>query len=85
MKTTIKLLPLGLLLVVAACKHTQPLSPSFGDAVNHNMSMQIINPAPDLEGREVPAMEGTRAAGAIERYDTGTVITPEVIDTTDDL
>ncbi len=82
MKTTIKLLPLGLLLVVAACNHTQPLGPNFGDAVHHNMSMQIINPAPDLEGREVPGMEGTRADGAIERYDSGTVISPEAIETT---
>ena len=82
MKTTIKLLPLGLLLVVAACNHTQPLSQDFGNATVHNMSMQIINPAPDLEGREVPDMEGTRAAGAIGRYDTGTVVGPEVLTTT---
>ena len=82
MKTTIKLLPLGLLLVVAACNHTQPLSPYFGNAVHHNLSMQIINPAPDLEGREVPDMEGTRAAGAIERYDTGTGFAPVIIETT---
>ncbi len=83
MKTTIKLLPLGLLLVVAACNHTQPLGRDFGNATNHNFSMQIINPAPDLEGREVPDMEGIRAAGAIERYDSGTVISPESIETTD--
>lgn len=81
MKTAMKLLPLGLLLAVAACYHTQPLGKDFGNSVNHNMSMHIINPAPDLEGREVPDMAGTRASGAIERYDTGNVIEPEAIET----
>jgi hypothetical protein len=83
MKTAMKLLPLGLLLVVAACNHTQPLGKDFGNSVHHNMSMHIINPAPDLEGREVPDMEGTTASGAVERYESGAVIAPEVIETTD--
>jgi hypothetical protein len=82
MKTVMKLLPLGLLVAVAACNHTQPLGRDFGNSVNHNMSMHIINPAPDFEGREVPDMEGTRASGAIERYDAGAVLAPEIIETT---
>ncbi len=73
---------LGLPLIVAACNHTTPLRPDFGNSTYHNMSMHIINPAPIYAGREVPDMAGTRAAGAIERYDTGTVIQPVTIETT---
>jgi hypothetical protein len=42
----------------------------------------VIDPAPNLEGKENPDMAGTRASQAIKRYDTGTVIQPEQIDTT---
>ena len=41
-----------------------------------------VDPAPDLEGKEIPDMAGTRASGAVNRYDTGTVIEPESIETT---
>ncbi len=74
---------LGLPLILAACNHTTPLGPDFGNSVYHNMSMHIINPAPVHEGREVPDMAGTRASSAIQRYDTGTVIQPVVIETTE--
>jgi hypothetical protein len=47
------------------------------------MSVQVIDPAPNLEGKEIPDMAGTRANGAMERYNTGTVIEPESIETTD--
>jgi hypothetical protein len=77
-----KLLPFALLFAVAACQHLEPLGRDYGNAVTHNMSVQVIDPAPNLEGKEIPDMEGTRAAGAMERYDTGTVIAPETIETT---
>jgi hypothetical protein len=77
-----KLLPFALLFAVAACQHLEPIGRDYGNAVTHNMSMQVIDPAPNLEGKEIPDMEGTRAAGAIERYNTGTVIEPETIETT---
>ena len=86
MKQTMKLLPLALLFAVGACaqySNTEPLGRDYGNAVNHNMSVQVIDPAPNLEGKEIPDMAGTRASGAIKRYDTGTVIQPEQIDTTD--
>lgn len=86
MRQTMKALPVVLLFAVAACaqyQNDQPLGRDFGNAVTHNMSVQVIDPAPNLEGKEIPNMEGTRAAGAIERYDTGTVIEPETIETTD--
>ena len=86
MRQTMKLLPLALLFAAAACAQYQndaPLGRDYGNAITHNMSVQVIDPAPNLEGKEIPNMEGTRAAGAIERYDTGTVIEPETIETTD--
>ncbi len=82
MKYAKTLFVLGLPLIVAACNHTTPLRPDFGNSVYHNMSMHIINPAPDYAGREVPDMAGTRAASALKRYDTGTVIEPVSIETT---
>jgi len=62
-------------IALAACenppdKPRTTLSPSFGDAVRHNMAVQIINP----EGSQdftPPPMDGARAASAVERYRTG--------------
>ncbi len=77
MKTALTASSIALLFFVAGCQHTQPLGRDFGNSVHHNMSMHIIDPAPSFEGREIPDMEGERAAGAKERYDTGTVIEAE--------
>lgn len=82
MKRIFKLLALASLapIALAACENpTQPkhtLHPGFGDAVRHNMAVQIINPDghPDLTP---PAMDGARAADAVERYRAGK--TEEVI------
>lgn len=85
MKQMIKLLPFALLFAAAACSqysNKEPLGRDYGNAVNHNMSVQVIDPAPNLEGKEIPDMAGPRASGAIKRYDTGTVIQPEQLDTT---
>lgn len=59
---------------LAACENpAKPklmLNPAFGDAVRHNMAVQIINPDghPDLTA---PPMDGARGTLAIERYRTG--------------
>ncbi len=73
MKTALTASSIALLFFVAGCQHTQPLGRDFGNSMHHNMSMHIIDPAPSYEGREVPDMEGERAADAKERYDTGSV------------
>ena len=84
MRQTMKLvLPCAVLFAVAACQHLAPLGRDYSNAVNHNLSVQVIDPAPNLEGKGIPDMEGTRASGAVDRYDTGTVIKPESIETTD--
>jgi len=82
MKTLIKTLPFALIFVLAACQQTESLGRDFGNSLGHNESVQVINPAPSYEGMEVPDMLGTRASNAIRRYDTGNVIRPEAIETT---
>lgn len=64
-------------------KPKQTLSPSFGNAVRHNMAVQIINPDghPDLSPS---ALDGSRAADAVKRYREGK--TEEVVrETTSDV
>jgi hypothetical protein len=80
-----KLLPFALLFAVAACaqyQNKESMGRDYGDAVHHNLSVHVIDPAPNLKGKETPDMNGNRAAGALERYKTGTELEPESIDTT---
>ncbi len=77
MKTALTASSLALLFFVVGCQHTQPLGRDFGNSVHRNMSMHIIDPAPSYEGREVPDMDGERAATAIENYTSGAVEEPE--------
>ena len=83
MKTTTVTLTGALLLGVTACAAPEHLSPDFGNAVEQNMSLHIINPSPVYIAPEVPDMEGNRAADAMTRYKEGDVIEPEAITTTE--
>ena len=69
MKKTLVILPFFLGLALAACenRNAQPLNPSFGNAVNHNASMHIINPEP-YTGTEPPEMDGVRAVETYKNY-----------------
>lgn len=67
----------------AACEQPEHLSSDFGNSVNHNMSLHVINPEPVYLAPEIPDFNGVRAAGAMERYETNTVFEPEQIETTD--
>src|SRR3546814_19296091 len=70
--------------LLAACTPQEELHPTFGNAVHHNMSLHIINPAPTYSTLEqVPDFDGPRAAGAQQRYDDGEVIPPERLRTPD--
>ena len=75
-------LPIAALLLLAGCDTTEPLGADFGNAVEHNKAMHIINPSPVYAAPETPDMNGPRAAGAVKRYEEGTVIQPEDIRTT---
>ena len=79
MKRAIALLPLGLILAVSACENRNipHLGKDFGNATQHNMSVHIINPDPATAGYGAPALDGKRAKGAMDRYEGGTVLTPD--------
>ena len=80
MKRIIAILPLVLLFAVSACSENRnipPLGKDFGNATIHNFSQHIVNPDPVTAGYGAPALDGTRAAGAIERYKSGSVIQPD--------
>lgn len=84
MKTTTMLTVLAAGAFVTACTPQGNLHPSFGNSVRHNMSVHIINPAPEYSAaQQVPSLDGPRAAGAQVRYDKGEVIPPERLRTTD--
>jgi type IV pilus biogenesis protein CpaD/CtpE len=53
----------------------QTFGPGFGNAVQNNMAVQVINPVPPAT-TTAPDYEGTRAAAAVERYRAGHVIPP---------
>ena len=70
--------------LLVACTPEENINPSFGNSVRHNMSIHIINPVPEYSAaQQIPELDGPRAAGAQERYDTGKVIQPERLRTTD--
>ncbi len=71
------------LLALPACANDQPLSPDFGNAVESNKAMHIIDPAPVYAGPETPDYDANRVSSALERYRTGTVIVPHNLSTTD--
>ena len=80
MKRIIATLPLVLMFAVSACtenRNIAPLGKDFGNATTHNLSQQIVNPEPVTAGYGAPALYGPRAAGAIDRYKSGTVIQPD--------
>jgi hypothetical protein len=80
MKRVFVFIPVALTLAVSACETNRnaiPLGRDFGDATSHNFSQHIINPEPVTAGYGAPALDGKRATGAIERYETGSVIAPD--------
>lgn len=83
MKNMFRILPITLLVGLAGCTNNKPINSDFGNSVQHNMAMHIINPAPNYAGSEVAPTDGVRAALAMERYQSGDVIEPEVHETSE--
>ena len=71
---------------IAACdnqenyEHQPALGPGFGNAVQNNMAVQIINPNPPPRA-EAADYDGRRAADAVERYRTDQVVRPVPVTT----
>ena len=63
-------------LALGACKHTMPLGSDFGNAVNQNHALHVVDPQPAGAGAGAPDLDGTRAIGGFERYVTDSVETP---------
>ena len=62
---------------LTACADTQsPLNPGFGDAYQHNMAVQVIDPNPANAGSGAPDLEGERARVAIDRYRGAATLAP---------
>lgn len=74
----------ALTLFVAAGCSSDPLQsgPGFGNSIAQNRALEVIDPKPDLTGKEIPDLSGRRDALAIERYETGKTIKPEALRTT---
>jgi type IV pilus biogenesis protein CpaD/CtpE len=65
-------------IALAACENPPQkprltLSPGFGDAVRHNMAVQIVNPDGSQDFNP-PPMDGARADDAVERYRAGRTV-----------
>lgn len=82
MQKTIKILLLGgAALSLQGCfTHKEALHPGYGNSLEQVKAMQVANPAPSYDG---PAeSSGTRAAIAMERYNTDKVEKPAIQRTT---
>ncbi|HEX6978893.1 MAG TPA: hypothetical protein VF342_06300 [Alphaproteobacteria bacterium] len=70
---------------LAACAESPPYlsaaDESFGNAVRHNMALQVVNPDPQPDPGPI-ALEGDRALIALERYRTDQVKQPRPLRTT---
>jgi hypothetical protein len=72
----------GLLVVLSACQQIDPAgADTFGNAVAHNMELQVVNPEP-THAAGPPELSGSRAALAIGRYETDQVEKPRDFRTT---
>ena len=49
------------------------LGADFGNAVRHNIAVQVVDPMPAIADGGPPPLDGNRAAAAIGRYQNGAV------------
>jgi len=91
MQRNYKFLKLGITvvacLIVVGCdtytKPKKPLSQDFGNAVHHNMAVQIVNPEASAAITELPTLDGNRANAAMTQYQGGATKKVEAIKTSD--
>jgi hypothetical protein len=71
-------------LLLGGCQevHWPSSAATFGEAVQRNAELQVVDPAP-VWVPGPPPLDGTRAALAIGRYQTDQVEEPEELRTTD--
>lgn len=74
------------LIVVGCDTYTEPkkpLSQDFGNAVHHNMAVQIVNPEASAAISAPPTLDGNRANAVMTEYQGGTTKKVETIKTSD--
>jgi len=71
-----RLLLLAVLTLAGCVDPHEPLSPDFGNAVNANTAVQVVNPnlTPVIGAADT---NGQRVGDAMDRYRTGKVIQPQ--------
>ena len=71
-----RLLLLAVLTLAGCVDPHEPLSPDFGNAVNANNAVQVVdpNPMPVIGAADT---NGQRVGDAMDRYRTGKVIRPQ--------
>ena len=71
-----RLLLLAVLTLAGCVDPHEPLSPDFGNSVNANTAVQVVNPnlTPVIGAADT---NGQRIGDAMERYRTGKVIRPQ--------
>ena len=73
------------LFALSACESTPTTGPgeeAFGNAVRHNMTVQVVNPEPKPDAAAAP-VDGSKIAIAIGRYKSDKVKPPREIRTSD--
>ena len=63
--------------------HSQPMNPSFGDALSHNAAVMIVDPAPANATAGAPDLNGKKARLAATNYETGEIESVEAESTQD--
>ena len=58
---------------LAACQHNYPLGQGFGNSVEHNEAVHVIDPNPVTAEAGAPDLNGRRAAIAVTNYEEGNV------------
>lgn len=76
------LVSLVTLVALAGCKQAGAPDPHFGEAVNHNILVQTVNPNAPLDNGPI-AFDGQRQSLAQTRYQTGQVIEPKDMSTSE--
>ena len=71
-----RLLLLAVLTLAGCIDPHEPLSPDFGNSVNANTAVQVVNPNP-MPVIGAADTNGQRVGDAMDRYRTGKVIRPQ--------
>ncbi len=70
-------------LAVGACRHLEPLGADFGNSVNQNHALHVVDPHPAGASAGAPDLDAARALLGRQRYEADIVETPVAESTSD--